>query len=42
MEFQWILMGVNKSAQIQIHKFKYSLDWFNGTFTGNHGFYHQI
>jgi hypothetical protein len=21
---------------------KWSLDWFKGKFTGNHGFYHQI
>ena len=24
------------------HIYIYSLDWFKGKFTGNHGFYHQI
>ena len=32
-----------RSHEIQeLHKFQYSLDWFKGKSTGNHGFYHQI
>jgi len=31
-----------KGGSSNIIKILYSLDWFKGKFTGNHGFYHQI